>query len=89
MLDLLSDEAKIAKFGSGTGANFSALRGKAESLSGGGRASGLLAALNAIYRTVVTPAVTAAEGRVVKLLGDGALIEISAAAQALRCAFRI
>jgi class 3 adenylate cyclase/pimeloyl-ACP methyl ester carboxylesterase len=52
-------------------------------------AAGVLAALNAIYRSVVTPAVAAAEGRVVKLLGDGALIEFPAAAQALRCAVRI
>ena len=52
-------------------------------------AAGLLAALNAIYRSVVTPAVAAAEGRVVKLLGDGALIEFPAAAHALRCAVRI
>ncbi len=52
-------------------------------------AAGLLASLNAIFRSVVTPAVAAAEGRVVKLLGDGALIEFPAAAQALRCAVRI
>ncbi len=51
--------------------------------------AGLLAALNAIFRSVVTPAVAAAEGRVVKLLGDGALIEFPAAAHALRCAVRI
>ncbi len=49
----------------------------------------VLAALNAIFRSVVTPAVAAAEGRVVKLLGDGALIEFSAATQALRCAVQI
>ena len=52
-------------------------------------AAGLLASLNAIFRSVVTPAVAAAEGRVVKLLGDGVLIEFPAAAQALRCAVRI
>jgi class 3 adenylate cyclase/pimeloyl-ACP methyl ester carboxylesterase len=52
-------------------------------------AAGLLAALNAIFRSVVTPAVAAAEGRVVKLLGDGALIEFPAAAHALRCAVQI
>ncbi len=52
-------------------------------------AAGLLSSLNAIYRSVVTPAVAAAEGRVVKLLGDGALIEFPAAAQALQCAVRI
>ncbi|MDH3595891.1 MAG: hypothetical protein OEU09_07945 [Rhodospirillales bacterium] len=52
-------------------------------------ATGVMAALNAIFRSVVTPAVAADEGRVVKLLGDGALIEFPAAAQALRCAVRI
>lgn len=49
----------------------------------------VLAALNAVFRSVVTPAVAAAEGRVVKLLGDGALIEFPAAAQALGCAVQI
>ncbi len=52
-------------------------------------AAGVLAALNAIFRSVVTPAVKATEGRVVKLLGDGALIEFPAATQALECAVRI
>lgn len=52
-------------------------------------AAGLLASLNAIYRSVVTPAATAAEGRIVKLLGDGALIEFPAAAKALQCAVSI
>ena len=52
-------------------------------------AARLLASLNAIFRSVVTPAVATAEGRVVKLLGDGALIEFPAAAHALRCAVRI
>lgn len=52
-------------------------------------AAGLLAALNALYRSVVSPAVGACEGRVVKLLGDGALIEFPAAAQAIQCAVKI
>lgn len=52
-------------------------------------AAGVLSSLNAIYRSIVTPAVTAADGRVVKLLGDGALIEFSAASQALQCAVQI
>ena len=52
-------------------------------------AAGALALLNRVYRSVVTPAVAAEEGRVVKLLGDGALIEFSGAAQALRCAVQI
>lgn len=49
----------------------------------------LLASLNAMYRAVVKPAVASTGGRVVKLLGDGALIEFPAAAQALQCAVQI
>ncbi|HTV28393.1 MAG TPA: alpha/beta fold hydrolase [Xanthobacteraceae bacterium] len=52
-------------------------------------APGTLAALNAIYRSIVTPAVAAADGRVVKLLGDGALIEFPSARAALRCAIQV
>jgi class 3 adenylate cyclase/pimeloyl-ACP methyl ester carboxylesterase len=52
-------------------------------------APGVVAALNAIYRSVVAPAAKAAEGRVVKLLGDGALIEFPAAGAALECAVGI
>lgn len=52
-------------------------------------ASGVLASLNAIYRTVVSPAVAATDGRIVQLMGDGALIEFPSANQALRCAIKI
>lgn len=52
-------------------------------------AAGVVSALNAIYRNLVTPSVEAFDGRVVKLMGDGALIEFTAAAQALQCAIRI
>ncbi|NNF79563.1 MAG: alpha/beta fold hydrolase [Rhizobiales bacterium] len=52
-------------------------------------AAGVLSALNELYKSVVTPAVAAGEGRVVKLLGDGALIEFSSAAQAIQCAVSI
>src|ERR1700733_14517510 len=45
ILSLLLDEARIAKFGSGTGANFSKIRGSAEGLSGGGKACGLVSVL--------------------------------------------
>ncbi len=47
VMDLITVEARIAKSGAGTGANFSALRGYEETLSAGGHASGLLAALKA------------------------------------------
>ena len=46
-------------------------------------ASSLLAALNSIFRSVVKPTVEEFEGRIVKLLGDGALIEFPSAYQAV------
>ncbi len=45
IMDLWVREARLFKYGSGTGTNFSALRGEAESLSGGGRSSGLMSFL--------------------------------------------
>ena len=45
IMDLWVREARIFKYGSGTGSNFSNLRGEAEPLSGGGRSSGLMSFL--------------------------------------------
>ena len=45
IMDLWVREARLFKYGSGTGTNFSALRGENESLSGGGRSSGLMSFL--------------------------------------------
>ncbi len=45
ILDLAVREARVFKYGSGTGTNFSALRGKGEPLSGGGTSSGLMSFL--------------------------------------------
>ncbi|WP_161890167.1 vitamin B12-dependent ribonucleotide reductase [Pontibacter russatus] len=45
LMDLLVQEARIFKFGSGVGTNFSAIRGKDEPLSGGGTSSGLMSFL--------------------------------------------
>ncbi|MDD4318719.1 MAG: vitamin B12-dependent ribonucleotide reductase [Candidatus Peribacteraceae bacterium] len=45
IMDLWTREARLFKFGSGTGTNFSQLRGSAEPLSGGGRSSGLMSFL--------------------------------------------
>ncbi len=39
-MDLWVREARLFKYGSGTGSNFSYLRGEGEKLSGGGRSSG-------------------------------------------------
>ncbi len=45
IMDLWVREARIFKYGSGTGTNFSALRGENEPLSGGGKSSGLMSFL--------------------------------------------
>ena len=45
IMDLWVREARLFKYGSGTGTNFSRLRGDGESLSGGGRSSGLMSFL--------------------------------------------
>ncbi len=45
IMDLWVREARLFKYGSGTGTNFSALRGEGERLSGGGRSSGLMSFL--------------------------------------------
>ncbi len=45
IMDLWIREARLFKFGSGTGTNFSSLRGADEPLSGGGRSSGLMSFL--------------------------------------------
>jgi len=45
IMDLWMREARLFKYGSGTGTNFSALRGEGEPLSGGGRSSGLMSFL--------------------------------------------
>jgi ribonucleoside-diphosphate reductase alpha chain len=45
IMDLWTREARLFKFGSGTGTNFSNLRGEGEPLSGGGRSSGMMSFL--------------------------------------------
>ena len=45
IMDLWVREARLFKYGSGTGTNFSTLRGEGESLSGGGTSSGLMSFL--------------------------------------------
>ena len=45
IMDLWTREARLFKYGSGTGSNFSALRGENEPLSGGGKSSGLMSFL--------------------------------------------
>ena len=45
IMDLWTREARLFKYGSGTGTNFSTLRGENEKLSGGGKSSGLMSFL--------------------------------------------
>ncbi len=45
IMDLWVREARLFKYGSGTGSNFSKLRGENEALSGGGKSSGLMSFL--------------------------------------------
>ncbi|MCP9454946.1 MAG: vitamin B12-dependent ribonucleotide reductase [Nitrospira sp.] len=45
IMDLWVREARLFKYGSGTGTNFSKLRGEGEELSGGGKSSGLMSFL--------------------------------------------
>jgi ribonucleoside-diphosphate reductase alpha chain len=48
--DLVKHEARLFKYGSGTGTNFSVIRGKQEKLSGGGTSSGLMSFLEVLDR---------------------------------------
>ena len=45
IMDLWTREARVFKYGSGTGSNFSRIRGEGENLSGGGKSSGLMSFL--------------------------------------------
>jgi ribonucleoside-diphosphate reductase alpha chain len=51
IMDLITREARLFKYGSGTGSNFSKIRGLRESLSGGGVSSGLLSFLKIADRS--------------------------------------
>jgi ribonucleoside-diphosphate reductase alpha chain len=48
--ELVKNEARLFKYGSGTGSNFSSIRGKQEKLSGGGTSSGLMSFLEVLDR---------------------------------------
>lgn len=45
IMDLWTREARLFKYGSGTGTNFSSIRGEGEPLAGGGKSSGLMSFL--------------------------------------------
>jgi ribonucleoside-diphosphate reductase alpha chain len=50
IFSLAKNEARLFKYGSGTGTNFSKLRGRQEKLSGGGTSSGLMSFLEVLDR---------------------------------------
>ncbi len=50
IFDLIKNEARLFKYGSGTGTNFSKIRGRQEKLSGGGYSSGLMSFLEVLDR---------------------------------------
>lgn len=50
IFDLAKNEARIFKYGSGTGTNFSKIRGEMEKLAGGGTSSGLMSFLEVLDR---------------------------------------
>ncbi len=50
IFQLVKNEARLFKYGSGTGSNFSGLRGRTENLSGGGTSSGLMSFLEVFDR---------------------------------------
>ncbi len=50
IFELVKNEARLFKYGSGTGTNFSNLRGRQEKLSGGGTSSGLMSFLEVLDR---------------------------------------
>ena len=51
--------------------------------------AGTLSRLNALRRELVDPAIADHSGRIVKLMGDGALVEFASAVDAVTCAIEI
>ena len=51
--------------------------------------AGTLLRLNALRRELIDPTITAHSGRIVKLMGDGALVEFASAVDAVSCAIEI
>ena len=47
---------------------------------------GTLATLKDRWRTILAPLVTGHDGRIVKVMGDGALVEFGSAVNAVNCA---
>ena len=51
--------------------------------------TGTLTRLNALRRELIDPTIAACAGRIVKLMGDGALVEFASAVDAVTCAIEI
>ncbi|MGB7100621.1 MAG: adenylate/guanylate cyclase domain-containing protein, partial [Xanthobacteraceae bacterium] len=51
--------------------------------------AGTLSRLNALRRELIDPTIAAHSGRIVKLMGDGALVEFASAVDAVTCAVEI
>lgn len=51
--------------------------------------AGTLSRLNALRRELIDPTIAADSGRIVKLMGDGALVEFASAVDAVTCAIEI
>jgi TolB-like protein/class 3 adenylate cyclase len=51
--------------------------------------AGTLSRLNALRRELIDPSIAAHSGRIVKLMGDGALVEFASAVDAVTCAIEI
>src|SRR2546429_70656 len=51
--------------------------------------AGTLSRLNALRRELIDPTITAHSGRIVKLMGDGVLVEFASAVDAVTCAIDI
>ena len=51
--------------------------------------AGTLSRLNALRHGLIDPAIAAHSGRIVKLMGDGALVEFASAVDAVTCAIEI
>ena len=74
-------ERRLAAIMSADVAGYSRLMGEDE--------TGTLAALKALRREVFAPAVAAHNGRIVKLMGDGALVEFPSIVKAVDCAVAV
>jgi adenylate cyclase len=51
--------------------------------------AGTVSRLNALRRELIDPVIAAHSGRIVKLMGDGALVEFASAVDAVACAIEI